>query len=153
MPSAQISARETALQAFFALFAGMSQYPTKKRLISWVLDPSQLPALIQLDLGSTPTEASSGIIQQDLRVLLILGIRTDTFEELSPALSAARAEVLACVGSAQLVDGTQGGAFWYARWDGDEDPLTDPDGPPHAVLPMNFTIIMTESETNPYAAQ
>ncbi len=151
-----LSIRERVLQAFFDRFAGLSAYPLKKRMPNWLIDPGELPALIQIDGGSEPLggdDASSGygdIVRIQLRVTVIAGLRGETTDDLGADLSAARADILV----AATGDPTLGGLASNVRWDGDEDPvpLVETGAPPHAVFGINFLVIYQEAADDPFSS-
>lgn len=151
-----LSVREQALEAFFNLFSGLTSYPLKRRMPNWLIDVSDLPALVQLDGGSQPlggddvSSGISGIVRVALRASIVIGIRASSTDELGSDLSEARAAVLEAVGA----NPTLSGLVEHVRWDGDEDPvaLLEEGSPPHAILAINFVIIYTEAELDPYSA-
>lgn len=160
MATEPISVRERALAAFFALFEPLD-YPTKARLANWLIDWEELPALIQKDGGDANVggdDASSGygsIMRLSIPVSVLVGLRTASEEALAPALSAARADVRTVIGNALQTDCTLGGLIDNIRYEGSEDPVRDPTpgAPPHAVFAINYTLLMTENEFDPYSAQ
>ena len=151
-----ISVREQALAAFFNLFTGLSAYPIKKRMPNWLISSGDLPALVQIDGGASPLSGDdvssgiSGVMRLALRVTVVVGLKATSTDDLGAALSAARADILAAVGA----DPTLSGLAEHVRWDGDEDPvpLIEEGGPPNAVFAVNFLIIMTEAELDPFSA-
>ena len=151
-----LSIREQALAAFFNRFAGLTEYPLRKRMPNWLIDVNDLPALVQLDGGSSPlggddvSSGISGIVRIALRVSIVIGINASNTDVLGPELSKARADVL----KAALANPTLDGIVEHVRWDGDEDPVTllEEGSPPHAILAINFVIIHTEAELDPFSA-
>jgi hypothetical protein len=157
---AGLSVREAALQAFFEVFADLGGYPVKKRMANWLIQPSELPALVMSDGGTQPLggdDSSSGISRVRrivIRVVMLAGVRAETTDEIGPALSAARADLIQFYGRAMARDATLGGVVDYVRYDGDDDPQSslEPGAPPHAVFPINFSLILSESELDPYSS-
>lgn len=152
-----LSIREQALAAFFALFSGLTSYPTKKRMPNWVIDVSEMPALIQIDGRVTPlsgddaTSGISGVVRIGIEATVVAAIRVASTDELGPALSVAESDILAAVGA----DPTLGGLAENVLWDGTEDPvpLLEQGAPPHAVLSINFVIVTTRAELDPLSHQ
>jgi hypothetical protein len=150
------SVREQALVAFFDLFSGLSAYRLKKRMPNWLIAIDELPALVQIDGGASPlggddvSSGISGVVRMALRVTVVAGLRSLSTDALGADLSAARADILAAVGA----DPTLGGLVEHVRWDGDEDPipLVEEGAPPHAIFAINFLIIHTEAELDPFSA-
>ena len=148
------SVREQILTAFFGLFTSLSEFPTKIRNPNYVFEPSDLPALAQFDGGAGPlggddvSSGISGVMRMALRVNVTVGVRSATLEALGPDISAARASVISAVGA----DPTLGGLVNYIRYDGEEDPilLVEPGAPPAGEVTINFAIIHTEAELDPY---
>lgn len=148
------SVREQCLAAFFAQFSGLSAYPLKERMPNWIIQPSSLPALIQIDGGMDAlggddvTSGFGGTMRVAIRVTIIAGIRAGSTDELGPALSAAHADILETAANKVLLAGSA-----YTRWAGDEDPilLVEQGAPPAAVYPIAFTIHTTQAEGDPFS--
>lgn len=158
---AALSAREASLNAFFALFAPLDGYVTKARLANWLIDWRELPVLVQMDGGDSNVggdDASSGyggIMRLGIPVTVLAGVRATSEAALAPLLSSARAGIRSAVGSALRTDCTLGGLIDNIRYEGSEDPVRDPTpgAPPHGIFAINYTILMTENEFDPYSAQ
>lgn len=147
------SVREQCLAAFFNLFSGLSAYPLKKRMPNWVIQASELPALVQIDGGAnvlSGDDVSSGYggtMRIAIRVSVLAGIRTTSTDDLGAALSAAHAEIVMAGANKILLAGNA-----WTQWAGDEDPITlvEQGAPPAAVFPITFTIHTTQAEGDPF---
>ena len=67
-------------------------------------------------------------------------------------MSEARAEVRRIVGDALRIDCTLGGLIDNIRYEGSEEPIRDPTpgAAPHGVFYVNYALVMTENEFDPY---
>ena len=149
-----LSVREQCLSEFFNLFAGLSAYPLKRRMPNWILQTSELPALIQVDGGTDPLggdDVSSGFggtMRIAIRVTIIAGLRAQSTDDLGALLSEARAQIMLRGANKILLDGNA-----WTQWTGDEDPipLVAEGSPPSAIYPISFTIHTTQAEGDPFS--
>lgn len=148
--------REQALAAFFNLFNGLTAYPLKVRMTNQVLPVAAMPYLLQLDGGSGPLSGDdassgySGVVRVGLRVSVVIGVRPRDPTELSTLLSQGRADVIKAV----MANPTLGGLVDNVRWDGEDDPVQSDEAgaPPHGIFSINFVIVHTEAELDPFSA-
>ena len=119
------SVREQCLSAFFDLFAGLSDFPLKKRMPNWTFQGQRLPrrssrsteAVLRLG-GDDASSGYGGTMRIAIRVSVLAGIRAPQPTDLGAALNAAHADILLAGANKILLAGKA-----WTQWSGDDDPI------------------------------
>lgn len=145
--------RELVLAAAFAVIEGLAAAAGAKshRNPDYELEPTDLPALVQMDGGDDVLEQDAGAYLLGQRLAVVVATSGADGRDVGRKLSALRASVRRGFGA----DPTLGGLARRVVYAGADDPVTVPGGQgaaPYGAMAVHLAVEFTEDEADPTLA-